>query len=292
MHRSDVLDFEYKVQPAQSYAFRACRSCASYFLYPRPENAEIATFYPSDYHAYHDDHEGIARFLVVMRSKARARFYQNLIGSEGGALFDVGTGDCRHFDALKPYCSLSFAGVEIKPEIAERARARGYDVTTGTLETMDLARHLGKYDIVSMNHVLEHVLEPEEMLRRSFALLKPGGLVIGQLPARDCWEEAIFGRYWGGYHFPRHLQAFSYGAMRGILERVGFTNVKVSAAPHVQSALSLQNFLIGRGWQPAMKYGKSPLYSWFILAVLPFEFFAWLGGRGGVMNFIARKPAL
>ena len=52
------------------------------------------------------------------------------------------------------------AGVELHPEVAAAGRARGYDVVVGTLEEMDLNGHAGRYDIVSMNHVLEHVVEP------------------------------------------------------------------------------------------------------------------------------------
>ena len=209
-HRDDVEDFEYHVVPQRRFMIARCDACGSDFLYPRPTGDEIASFYPDDYHAYHDDHTGIARLLVQLRSRGRAAFYKKLIGERPGRLFDVGAGDCRHFDALKPYCQLEFSGVEIKAEIAQRARDRGYDIETGMLETMDLTRHLGRYDIVSMNHVIEHVIDPQEMARRTFAILKPGGVVIGQLPARDSWEERLAGRYWAGYHFPRHLQAFSY----------------------------------------------------------------------------------
>lgn len=288
-HRSDVIDFEYGVKPARAFRIARCGDCGSDHLLPRPTVAEISSFYPSDYHAYHDDHSGLARLLVSMRAKARAKAYSRMIGTSGGRLFDVGAGDCRHFDALKPHCSLEFSGVEIKPEIAERARARGYDVATGTLEEMDLGRHLGRYDIVSMNHVIEHVLDPNEMARRAFEILKPGGRALGQLPARDCWEEALAGRYWGGYHFPRHLQAFTYRGLAKCLANAGFTDIEVKAAPHVQAALSLQNRLIGAGWKPQMRYGKTPIYSWLILSVLPFETLAWLSGKGGVMNFSARK---
>src|SRR6185369_5691375 len=108
---------------------------------------------------------------------------------------------------------LTFAGVEINPEMAERARAHGYDVETGTLERMDLTRHTGRYDIVSMNHVLEHVNDPREVVRRTHSLLKPGGWVVGQLPTKSSWEYRAFRGRWAGYHYPRHLQIFTREAL-------------------------------------------------------------------------------
>jgi hypothetical protein len=60
-------------------------------------------------------------------------------------------------------------------------------------------------------------------------------------------------------------------------------------APHIQSALSLQNTLVRRGWHPEMKYGKTPAYSALLLLVLPYEAVAWTADRGGIMNFRARS---
>ena len=288
--RDDIEDFEYGVQPQVHYVLRHCAGCDSGFLWPRPDPAVMASFYPDDYHAYHDDHGAVASLLVGMRSKGRSQYYNRLAPGKG-KLFDVGAGDCRHFDALKDHSELTFSGVDLKPEMVEKARTRGYDIALGMLETMDIAPHVGQYDIVSMNHVIEHVLDPDLLLKRAFALLKPGGYVVGQLPTSSCWELQIFGRYWGGHHYPRHLQAISRQGLSGALTRAGFTNVKVMSVPHAQTALSLQNWLIGHGWKPTMKFGKSPIYSLLILSVLPFEAIAYAAGRCGIVNFEARRPA-
>lgn len=213
-YRTDVEDFEYRVDSSAGYRVGHCPECESEFVSPRPSEAELVEFYPDNYHCYNEDHGRLARVLVNLRARVRGRQYRSMAPGADAALFDVGTGDCRHFDELRQFCDLTFAGIEIQPEMAQRARAKGYDVLEGTLETADISEHEGRYDIVSMNHVLEHVLDPEEVLRRCFRLLKPGGVLIGQLPTVDCWERRIFGRFWGGYHFPRHLQLFSREGLR------------------------------------------------------------------------------
>lgn len=288
--RADIEDFEYGVQPAVHYALRRCEACASGFLWPRPEPEVMASFYPDDYHAYHDDHGAVAKLLVGMRSKGRAAYYDR-IAPKHGKLFDVGAGDCRHFDALKPHSALTFSGVDLKPEMVEKARARGYDVELGMLETMNIDRHVGQYDIVSMNHVIEHVLDPDLLLKRAMALLKPGGYVVGQLPTSSCWELKIFGRYWGGHHYPRHLQAISRRGLADALTRAGFADVRVLSVPHIQTALSVQNWLVGHGWKPRMRFGKTPIYGLLLLGVLPFEALAYAAGQCGIVDFEARRPA-
>lgn len=290
VRRRDVEDLEYFVVPARPFVERRCRSCGSEFLDPRPTLAELDGFYPDDYHAYNEDHGLVARALVGVRARGRQRLYEELVGSRAGRIFDVGAGDCRHFDELRRRCDFEFAGVELKPEVAAKARERGYDVAAGTLEEMDLSGHVGRYDIVSMNHVLEHVVDPQLVVKRSFELLRPGGWLIGQLPTVDSWEAKLFGRRWGGYHFPRHLQVPSHAGMDRLLGAAGFAEVTMRSAPHIQTAISLQNTLIGRGWRPRMSHGKTPVYSLLLLAVLPFEALAWLADRGGIADFRARKP--
>jgi SAM-dependent methyltransferase len=291
LYRTDVADLEYFVIPPRDFAIHKCGGCGSEFLNPRPLESELPPFYPSDYHAYNENHGGVARLLVEFRARSRARFYGRLIGNRPGRIFDVGTGDCRHFDELRRFLDLECAGIEIQPDIAAKGRARGYDVLAGTLETANLADHVGKYDIVSMNHVLEHVVYPHAMLERALDLLHPGGHVIGQLPTVSSWENRIFGHNWGGYHFPRHLQIPSKDGLAGLLEDVGFSSVKIRSAPHIQTTISLQNTLVRRGWRPHMKNGKTPVYGVLLVAALPYETIAWLCDEGGIIDFQAQKPS-
>ena len=161
------IDLEYFVVPPRAVHHPAMRAVA--IPVPRPASHRIGAppFYPSDYHAYNENHGRLARLLVEARARSRARFYGRLIRNRPGRIFDVGTGDCRHFDELRRFLDLECAGIEIQPDIAAKGRARGYDVLEGTLETADLTDHLGRYDVVSMNHVLEHVVYPHTMLERA-----------------------------------------------------------------------------------------------------------------------------
>ncbi len=290
LHRADVVDLEYFVVPPRPYAVQKCGSCDSEFLNPRPTESELPPFYPSDYHAYNENHTGVARMLVHLRARSRARLYRSLLGGRHGRIFDVGTGDCRHFDELRRFLDIECAGVEIQPDVAAKGRKRGYDVLEGTLEAADISGHLGRYDIVSMNHILEHVVYPQVMLSRAYQLLRPGGHLIGQLPTVSSWENKLFGHNWGGYHYPRHLQIPSRMGLQVLLDDVGFTAVTIRSAPHIQTTISLQNALVRNGWHPNMKNGKTPAYGVLMVAALPYETVAWACDRGGIINFQATKP--
>jgi SAM-dependent methyltransferase len=290
LFRSDAADLEYFVVPQRQFAVQRCENCSSEFLDPRPLESELPPFYPDDYHAYNENHGAVARLLVQARARSRAKLYGQLIPNRPGHIFDVGTGDCRHFDELRRFLDVECAGIEIQPDVAAKGRSRGYDVIEGTLETANLDDHVGRYDIVSMNHVLEHVVYPHTMLERARDLLRPGGHIIGQLPTVSSWEKRMFGRNWGGYHYPRHLQIPSKSGLSDLLEDIGFSSVKIRSAPHIQTTISLQNTLVRRGWHPHMQNGKTPVYGLLLIAALPYEAVAWLCDKGGIIDFQAQKP--
>lgn len=286
---AEPVDYEYRVVPERAFRYLRCTACGSEWLDPRPTERELVAFYPDDYHAYNDDHGVVAGALVWLRAQFRGRRYGALLPRPEGALFDVGAGDCRHFEELGRAARWRFAGVEIQPELAERGRAAGYDIETGTLESIDIDRHRGAYDIVSMNHVLEHVLDPVEVVRRAYAILRPGGWLIGQLPTNSAWE-ARFGAAWAGYHYPRHLQVFSRRGLSRLIEEARFQRVDIRSAPHCQTAISVQNVLLARGNPLPLKHGRTPIYGGLLLATLPFEGVAWAFDRSGTVDFRAQKP--
>jgi SAM-dependent methyltransferase len=284
------VDFEYGVRPSAAMHYDRCLECGSEFLSPRPEPGAILTFYPPDYHAWRSGRGLVVRFLARLRARRRGRRYRHLLAGRRGRLFDVGPGSGRHLAEMQRFCDLECAGVEINPEMAARARANGHAVVTGTLEALEPGPGDGTFDLVSMNHVLEHMSEPRKGLRRAFELLRPGGYVLGQLPAVDSWDRGLFGRAWGGYHFPRHLQAFSRRALGCALRSAGFEDVRIEDAAHLQAAVSVQNWLVERGFHLRLTAGKWRLHAVLMAAVAPFELAALAAGRAGVISFEARKP--
>lgn len=285
------LDYEYDIQCQDEFSVYLCPECGGSFIHPRPTLPQLISFYPPNYHAYNEDHGVVAGTLVGMRAKGRARLYSSLAEGRPIWLFDVGAGDCRHFKDLEARGEYKFAGVEINRGMVQTAARLGYQVEEGTLEGMDITSLEGKFDIVTMYQLIEHVLDPVALLEKARRLLKPGGWLLGQTPSFDSWERRIFGRYWAGYHYPRHLQVFSKRGLREALERGGYANARAESALHLQAGISLQNYLIGGlGYAPQKTYGKSPIYSLLLLAVAPFCSVEHMAGHGGMMDFAARKP--
>jgi len=78
------------------------------------------------------------------------------------------------------------------------------------------------FDVITLNHVIEHVHDPIAVLRACHRLLKPGGRLWLETPNVDSLGLARFGRNWRGLETPRHLVLFGRRGLRQACMAAGF----------------------------------------------------------------------
>ena len=84
-----------------------------------------------------------------------------------------------------------------------------------------------KYDVVTCNNVLEHVIDPERMATMMRDLLAPGGIARLQVPNDDSYmNRDIVRRALAGNEFfkatPDHLNYFNFDTFPALAQRSGF----------------------------------------------------------------------
>ena len=281
----NVRDYEYGTPG--SYNWERCDGCGLVRLDPMPSDETLAMAYPQDYHAYHAHRSRLVRWYVHQRHKARAKELARLM-PPGGTILDVGCGTGVLLSLVGAQGRFRLLGVEYRPDAAQIAGERAATVYTGRLEDVELDPE--SVDLVVMEHVLEHVRDPFATVRHILALLRPGGLLVGEVPNRSCLDAKIFGRYWGGGHVPRHLWMFTPLVLERLLRQSGFNEVTVSHPFYpAHIALSVQNWLRrSRTNTDGLTYGRSRYYPLLCSAALPLAMCAsWLR-RSGAMRFAAR----
>jgi SAM-dependent methyltransferase len=77
-------------------------------------------------------------------------------------------------------------------------------------------------DIVVAHHVLEHLTEPEEVLRRVREWLRPGGWVLVGVPNFASPIARWSGQCWAGLVPTQHLWHFTPPALQRLIARSGF----------------------------------------------------------------------
>jgi 2-polyprenyl-3-methyl-5-hydroxy-6-metoxy-1,4-benzoquinol methylase len=81
-------------------------------------------------------------------------------------------------------------GIEINAEAARYCReARGLEVMTGTLQAETYPE--GRFDVVLMGDVIEHVASPTDMMGMVARILRPGGVALVSTPDIGGWAARL-----------------------------------------------------------------------------------------------------
>lgn len=125
-------------------------------------------------------------------------------------------------------------GVEVSAPIAgEAVRALGADrIHVGTLDEAVAARGWtdASFDLVTMWDVVEHLPDPQAVLRTVRRLVKPGGhLLLETQNVASRWAR-LLGPRWHHYKHDEHLYHFDPATIRRLLADCGFAVRTVGSA--------------------------------------------------------------
>ena len=143
-----------------------------------------------------------------------------------------------------------------------------------------------------MNHYIEHVLDPVADLEKAKALLRFGGVLVGESPNFRSVDRKIFGRYWGGNHVPRHTLQYEPDQLYRLLRDAGFKNIVITSELNTgMVAKSIQNYLQRNvktlSDNPRLKYGRIKQFDLLLIAAIPLNTVLKLIRKSGVMKFTA-----
>lgn len=144
-------------------------------------------------------------------------------------------------------------GLDPDPRAVEAARTTGARVFVGGFPDTGLPS--GRFDVVTMNHVIEHVPDPVAALKEVARILKPGGRVWIATPNLQSFGHARFGPHWIGLDAPRHLVLFTQKSLARALERSGFTNLETKRTWVRASWYFEASLRISRGEDPSDERG-------------------------------------
>lgn len=273
-----------------------CRTCGIRFTDHRGAGDAMLAYYPPEYSVSAPEHPvRDAGVLAAARQAAiwpyRLRFgapdrLPAPFGSRRALDVGCGTGDfltrllARGWDAH---------GLDFNADVVRLARSRapGATVHHGTLERLAVPE---RFSYVALNHVLEHVARPHEVLRRCHALMEDGGMLSISVPNIESIEARVFGSRWRGLDIPRHLIHFDPRTLERLVRGAGFRVTLVRPALFASSLsesllLTLPNGLKRR----ALRHGglRRALY---YLTVFPASL-SYACGNAPVIELEATKQA-
>jgi SAM-dependent methyltransferase len=222
--------------------------------------------------------------------RRRRILIRHLDGIEPGKLLEIGCGD-GSFLSLARECGWEVTGVDSDPNAALAAQEKyGITVQVGRFEDCNFPR--GYFDLIIMNHVIEHVLDPVQLLCECAAILRKEGSVLLVTPNSAGVGHTVFGRNWRGLEPPRHLHLFSPGVMMRITQGTGLRCVYLkTTSVNAEAIYWGSTGLVGAGalmpnTQPLRFLFMSWLYQYYALARN-----LWVCNGGEEIVMVCRKNA-
>jgi len=123
-------------------------------------------------------------------------------GCRGGRLLEIGVGSGSFLQAARE-SGFQVVGCDLSQPICSKVRDEyGIEMLCGSIDALG-ETHV--FDVVVMNHVLEHVHEPVKFMQSVARALVPGGIAHVAVPNLACLEASLPG--WTSYE-PYHLSYF------------------------------------------------------------------------------------
>lgn len=214
-------EFSYASRKAPEYmcyALLRCPTCDVIYACESPSGSVIGNAYHSA--AYDSKVEAIDAAETYERKLLP--YFQKL-GDRKGAL-EIGTGTGVFLQRLRAHGFTDVVGVEPSRAAVEAADP---DIKPCIREGMFHAADFepGSLALVSCFMTLEHVAEPGALMRESFQLLRPGGLIATVVHDWRAWNNRVLGRRSPIIDI-EHLQLFSKTSVRELYRRAGFVDIE------------------------------------------------------------------
>ncbi|MGW2598860.1 class I SAM-dependent methyltransferase [Streptomyces klenkii] len=207
-----------------AFTLDQCLDCGHVFQNPQLNEDGLDFYYRDFYDGYWEDRAGETWASLRKAYEQRAAFAAPHVRPK--TWLDVGTGH-GHFCAAAAdrFPGTVFDGLD-RGECVELAVRRGWIKRAHRGLFPDLAAELdGAYDVVSMQHYLEHTVHPLRELNAAARVVRPGGHLFIEVPDPECRFGRILGRWWMPWFQPQHLHLMPMANLRRRLEDLGFTVV-------------------------------------------------------------------
>lgn len=197
------------------FRFDSCRDCGTLYARRAADDCDYDTY-------YHDANLSVPAFIDRRLDEIVATFAPH---RRANRLLDIGCGAGSLLFAARR-AGWDAVGTEVSRTAAAHVRAAGFEVFHGELAA---ARYPdAHFDVVTASEILEHLPDPLSLVAEVARVLRPDGMFWATTPHARGLSARLLGLRWSTVSPPEHLQLFSLGGARRLLERAGFTRTRLT----------------------------------------------------------------
>ena len=211
-YKSAIPDNMSKYYPSEYYSlakgFRWRIILENYFLYRR----DLFAFFGKG---------NIGKAVYFFFPDQALTHIRNLLLPGDSRILDVGSGQGRH---LRVLANLGFTKIlGIDPFIAKDMNiTKNIKILKRSIDRVE-----GEFDLILLNHSLEHIEDQPAVFSSISRLLAPRGVALVRIPtvSSQAWER--YGIYWAGLDAPRHIYLHSITSLEILLSRAGLRSKRM-----------------------------------------------------------------
>lgn len=196
--------------PAQfhvsAFSLLECGLCESVYLDPRPTGEDLRALYQDGVQFSDSTYTEASRVAAMMEYYGGCLKNHQLLPPVGGRMLEVGAGFAWVARACK---SMAPGVITIAQDVTAECVERCPWVDQYLLGEIDVAAAHGPYQLISLTHVIEHLVSPLQAIGALARLLAPGGKLFITAPFRPKgWRHGDGLDAWLKYpylHVPAHI---------------------------------------------------------------------------------------
>jgi 2-polyprenyl-3-methyl-5-hydroxy-6-metoxy-1,4-benzoquinol methylase len=226
------------------FSLNECKKCKAIFLNPQPSFKELEKHYSNK--EYYSLKKINTRKSVKTRIKLRLydvyfnpqnkNFLKKALYSplkffvRGTSiipkkkLLDIGSGSGQFLYEMK---SLGLDVYGVEPGDFDKEGSKNYKLNIKNMNLLKAKYPKESFDLITINHVLEHLDNPNQSLKEIHRIIKKSGLLIIGIPNTNSFARRIFNRNWLAFDVPRHLWDYSDKNVKTLLEKNRFKIRKI-----------------------------------------------------------------
>jgi len=254
------------IRKVGKYTLINCKSCKFIHIHPIPSNEELHAFYNNDYYQktkpnYIQGNEKDIQYLNYTFDE-KLDTIEKLLSSKSRRVLDIGSGPGFFLRRAK---RRGWDVLGIEPSLIACNYSKKHNIPTIQKFFYEVnIKQIGKFDAIHSFDVLEHVNDPISVLKKSYSLLKRGGIIVVEVPndfnllQKLVQKELKKKEYWITLSSNSknsgtldHLNYFDFSSISNLLKRIGFKIIIK------ESTFPLELFLLmGQDYIKNPKIGK------------------------------------
>lgn len=245
----EVFKAPYFRGSGELFSIQECQQCKLWVTSPRPDDEELGSYYETgEYISHNDKKEGLIDHLYhAVRSVSVKRKLKliNRVNGRVGSLLDFGAGT-GHFAYVAKNAGWTVKGIEPSEEARKVAKeANGLELVSPD----EMPWINGEFDIITLWHVLEHLPNLGEHMKRFANSIRSGGALIIAVPNHESLDSNIYQSSWAALDVPLHLYHFKKKNIEQLAEAHGMVLENVKNMPFDSFYVSLLSEKIKNGKQ-------------------------------------------